>query len=100
MSAILKFDFQERKQLHSSKENYLNYTKKTQFCMFHLHFPKTRGNKNKQWTHLCALKSSVLCFILCYGSLVASHIDNSHIRRRNRIHVETKAPQPTCMTTF
>ena len=28
MSAILKFDFQERKQLHFSGENYLNYTKK------------------------------------------------------------------------
>ena len=36
MSAILKFDFQKkkkRKQLHFSEENYLNYTKKTQFCM-------------------------------------------------------------------
>ena len=28
MSAILKFDFQKRKQLHISEVNYLNYTKK------------------------------------------------------------------------
>ena len=28
MSAILKFDFQKRKQLHFSEENYLNYTNK------------------------------------------------------------------------
>ena len=28
MSAILKFDFQKRKQLHFSEVNYLNYTKK------------------------------------------------------------------------
>ena len=29
MSAILKFDFQKRKQLRFSEVNYLNYTKKT-----------------------------------------------------------------------
>ena len=28
MSAILKFDFQKRKQLRFSEVNYLNYTKK------------------------------------------------------------------------
>ena len=39
MSAILKFDFQKRKQLRFSEVNYLNYTKKTQFCMWQLHFP-------------------------------------------------------------
>ena len=39
MSAILKFDFQKRKQLRFSEVNYLNFTKKTnkqtnkQFCM-------------------------------------------------------------------
>ena len=33
MSDILKFDFQKRKQLRFSEVNYLNYTKKTQFCM-------------------------------------------------------------------
>ena len=31
MSAVLKFDFQKRKQLRISEVNYLNYTKKTQF---------------------------------------------------------------------
>ena len=40
MSAILKFDFQKREQLRFSEVNYLNYTKKTQFCMWQLHFPK------------------------------------------------------------
>ena len=28
MSAILKLDFQKRKQLHFSEENYLNFTNK------------------------------------------------------------------------
>ena len=32
MSAILKFDFQKRKQLRFSEVNYLNYIKKTQFA--------------------------------------------------------------------
>ena len=51
MSAILKFDFQKRKQLHFAKENYLNYTKRHNFeCDVYI-FPKTRENKNKQWTH-------------------------------------------------
>ena len=36
MSAILKFDFQKRKQLRFSEVNYLNYTKKTKFCMWQL----------------------------------------------------------------
>ena len=39
MSAILKFDFQKREQLRFSEVNYLNYTKKTQFCMWQLLFP-------------------------------------------------------------
>ena len=57
MSAI-KFDFQKRKQLRFSEVNYLNYTKKTQFCMWQLYFSyKTRGNKNKQWTHPLKLTS-------------------------------------------
>ena len=36
MSAILKFDFQKREQLRFSEVNYLNYTKKTEFCMWQL----------------------------------------------------------------
>ena len=52
MSAILKFDFQKRKQLRFSEENYLNYTKKRpNFGCGNYIFPKTRGNKNKQCTH-------------------------------------------------
>ena len=51
MSAILKFDFQKRKQLRFSEVNYLNYTKKTQFECDNYILPKTMGNKNKQWTH-------------------------------------------------
>ena len=41
MSAIVKFDFQKKKknQLGFSEVNYLNYTKKTKFCMWQLHFP-------------------------------------------------------------
>ena len=43
MSAILKFDFQKRKQLRFSEVNYLSYTKKTQFYMWQLQFPFNRG---------------------------------------------------------
>ena len=39
MSAILKFDFKKWKQLRFSEVNYLYNTKKTQFCMWQLHFP-------------------------------------------------------------
>ena len=57
MSTILKFDFLKRKQLHFSEENYLNYTKKGHnFACDNYIFPKTRANKDKQWTHLGALK--------------------------------------------
>ena len=34
--------------------------KKAQFCMWHYIFPKTRGNKNKQWTHLDAFNFFIL----------------------------------------
>ena len=47
MSAILKFDFQKRKQLRFSEVNYLNYTKKTQFCMWQLHFPQNKGKQEQ-----------------------------------------------------
>ena len=55
MSAIFKFDFQKRKQLHFSEDNCVNYTKKSHFACDNYSFPKTRGNKSKQWTHLDAL---------------------------------------------
>ena len=51
MSAILKFDFQKRKQLRFSEVNYLNYTKRPNFACDNYIFPKTRENKNKQWAH-------------------------------------------------
>ena len=47
MSAILKFDFQKREQLHFSEVNYLNYTKKTKFCMWELHFPLNKGKQEQ-----------------------------------------------------
>ena len=59
MSAILKSDFQKRKQLHFSEVKYLNYTKKRNFACDNYIFPKTRGNKNKQWTHSTPLKLSM-----------------------------------------
>ena len=43
MSAILKFDFQKRKQLRFSEVNYLNYTKRPNFACGNYIFPKTRG---------------------------------------------------------
>ena len=43
MSAILKLDFQKREQLRFSEVNYLNYTKKTQFCMWQLYFFLKQG---------------------------------------------------------
>ena len=53
MSAILKFDFKIlKKKTTFSKENYLNYTqKRPNFACDNYIFHKTRGNKNKQWTH-------------------------------------------------
>ena len=56
MSAILKFDFQIRKQLCFSEVNYLNYTKRPKFACDNYIFPKARGNKNKQCTHSTPLK--------------------------------------------
>ena len=56
MSAILKFDFQNEKQLSVSEVNYLTYTKKRpNFACGNYIFPKTRGNKNKLWTHFTPL---------------------------------------------
>ena len=45
MSAILKFDFQKKKQLRFSEVYHPNYTKKTQFCMWQLHFPQNKGKQ-------------------------------------------------------
>ena len=59
MSAILKFDFQKREQLRFSEVNYLNYTKRPNFARGNYIFPKTRGKKNKPWTHSTPLNSSM-----------------------------------------
>ena len=63
MSAILKFDLHKRKQLRFSEVKYLNYTKRHNFACDNYIFPKTMGNKNKQWTHSTpgstSLKSTV-----------------------------------------
>ena len=57
MSAILKFDFQKRKQLlfFWSKLSKL-HKKRLNFACDNYIFPKTRGNKNKQCTHFTPLK--------------------------------------------
>ena len=57
MSAILKFDFRKQKtialfwrkvsKLHKKRHNFV--------CYIYIS-PKTRRNKNKQWTHLRAPK--------------------------------------------
>ena len=47
MSAILAFNFQERKQVRFSEVNYLNYTEKTKFCMSQLHFPENMGKQEQ-----------------------------------------------------
>ena len=47
MSAILKFNIQKREQLRFSEVNYLNFTKKTQFCMWQLYFPQNKGKQEQ-----------------------------------------------------
>ena len=56
MSAILKFDFQRKEQLRFSEVNYLTTQKRPNFACGNYIFPKTRGNKNKPWTHSTPLK--------------------------------------------
>ena len=56
MSAILKFDFQKRKQWRFSEVNYLNYTKKIKFCMWQLHFPKNKGKQEQAMDPFHTLK--------------------------------------------
>ena len=43
MSAIVKFDFQKRKQLRFSEVNYLNYTKKDPILHVATTFPVKQG---------------------------------------------------------
>ena len=65
ISAILKFDFKMIIIImiiisFFSEENYLNYTKRHNFACGNYIFPNTRAIKNKQWTHLGALKDIYL----------------------------------------
>ena len=61
MSAILKFDFQKRKQLRFSEVNYRKLLQQLpNFACGNYIFPKTRGNKNKPWTHSTPLKLILL----------------------------------------
>ena len=63
-------DFQKRRQLRFSEVNYLNYTKKTQFCMWQYYiFPKARGNKNKQCTHSTPLKGVLFNILIMTKTL-------------------------------
>ena len=57
MSAILKFDFQKRKTVYIFSEEKLSklHKKRLHFACDNYIFPKTRGNKNKQWTHYSRL---------------------------------------------
>ena len=43
MRAILKFDFQKRKQLHFPEVNYLNYTKKNPILQLAITFSLKQG---------------------------------------------------------
>ena len=65
--------FPKWKQLHFSEENYLNYTKKKQFCKWQLHKASTRANKNKQWTHLGTLLRWYICSALLSKPWRAGH---------------------------
>ena len=47
MSAILKFDFQKRKQLYFSEENYLNYTKKDTVLHVSITFSLKQGKQEQ-----------------------------------------------------
>ena len=52
----------KKKTITFSEINYLNYTKRPNFACDNYIFPKTRGNKNKQRTHITPLKRYVLRF--------------------------------------
>ena len=60
MSVILNFDFQKRKQQHFPDEKLS--PKRHNFACNNYIFPKIRANKNKQWTHLVALKNEIIVF--------------------------------------
>ena len=67
MSAILKFDFQKKTTTFFwSKVSRLHtHTKQSKFACDNYIFPKTRGNKNKQWTHSTPLKYYGYGYTIC-----------------------------------
>ena len=70
MSAVLKFDFQNREQLCFSEVSNLTYTKRPNFACDNYIFPKTRGNKNKPMTHSTPLQGFQARS--CFGKSVLS----------------------------
>ena len=80
MSAILKFDFQKRKQLHFSEVNYLNYTKKDPI----LHVATTFSLKQGE-TKLIAS-----AFKKRYHCLSAGHKRNSKLQYWENGHGDKK----------
>ena len=63
MSAILKFDFPEKKIITFFWSK-LSKLHKKDFARDNYIFPKTRGNKNKQWTHSIPIKDISVLYIL------------------------------------
>ena len=80
MSAILKFDFQKRKQLCFSEVNYLNYTKKYfNFACGNFIFPKTRENKTKSWTHSTPLMKTTFPSEILYYFFTIMYTKHDHL---------------------
>ena len=81
MSAILIFDFQKKKTVtffwsRLSKLKKKKKKKKKNY-IWQLHFPKTRGNKNKQWTHSIPVKpekmpENLIIILILYHLLLLS----------------------------
>ena len=55
--------FPKKKTIRFSEVDYLNYTKRPNFARGYYIFPKTKGNKNKPWTHSTPLKGTQSNFI-------------------------------------
>ena len=92
MSAILKLNFQKRKQFHFSEENFLNYThihppthththtQKTQFCMWQLNFHQIKG-KQEQAVDLFG----------CPYAPVKGHLEPTHLKSSPLFTFSTKS---------
>ena len=99
MSAILKFDFQKRKQLHFFRK-LSELHKRHNFACDNYIFRKTRANKNKQWTHVSASKRIYLflfflpkfnCAQLVHINLILSQSQKVHILSWDDVSVLGKA---------